>query len=165
VLARVRAEVDALDGPPRFEDLPRLGYTLRVFKESLRYYPPVYIFGRQATEDATIGGYEIPRDTIVLVSPYALHHRDDLWPDPERFDPDRFLPEAEAARHKCAWLPFSAGPRTCIGNHFALMEGQLALAVAVRHAELTPVGETVPDPQATLRPSGGMPMRVRLRAR
>ncbi|MSP59965.1 MAG: cytochrome P450 [Myxococcales bacterium] len=163
-MRRVRAEVDALDGrTPGVTDLPRLTYTLQVFKEALRLYPPVYLFGRQATEEVTLGGYRLPRGTIVLVSPYGLHRRPAEWPDPERFDPDRFTPEAEAARPRTAWLPFSAGPRTCIGNHFALMEAQIALAIVIQRAELTSVGEVEPEPGATLRPRGGMPMIARLR--
>jgi cytochrome P450 len=163
--ARARDEALALGGVPGHADLPLLSYCLRVFKESMRLYPPVFIFGRQAITDVEIGGYLLPRGTICIVAPYTMHRRPDLWPDPDRFDPDRFLPDAEAARPKAAYFPFSLGPRTCIGNHFALMEGPIVLATLLRHADfelLDPRG-TEPDPQATLRPKGGLPVRVRIR--
>jgi cytochrome P450 len=162
--ARVRAEVDEIGRLPTAADMPRLTYTTRVFKEALRMYPPVYMFGRQAIEDVSIGGYDFPKGTIVLISPYALQRRAEYWPDPERFDPDRFTKENEAARHRSAYLPFSAGPRTCIGNHFALMEATLALATIFHHCdlELMNPGAVVPEPSATLRPSS-VQMRVELR--
>lgn len=163
--ARAREEALACKAAPGYDDLPRLSYCLRVFKEALRLYPPVFIFGRQAITGVEIGGYLLPKGTICLVSPYAMHRRPDLWPDPERFDPDRFTPEAEAARARAAYYPFSLGPRTCIGNHFALMEGPIVLATLLRHADfelLDPRGAEA-DPQATLRPFGGIDVRVKLR--
>jgi cytochrome P450 len=166
VYARVQAEADRFAGrTPRLEELGELSTCSRVFKEALRKYPPVYVFGRQALEAVTMGGYDVPAGTIVLVSAYGLHHNPAVYPDPDRFDPDRFAPEAEAARHRSAWLPFSAGPRVCIGNHFALLEGQLVLA-ALSHRvafEARPGVEVKPAPAATLRPGGGLPMRVRAR--
>jgi len=165
VYAAVQREVDALDGDPTFEDLPRLSLTLRVFKEALRLCPPVYFFARQAIEDTSLDGHDVPRDTVVLISPHALHRRPDVFADPERFDPDRFLSEAEAGRHKLAWLPFGAGPRVCIGNHFAMMEAQLVLAKMLRHASFRAVGVEAPHPSATLRPAHGMKMKVHLRQR
>ncbi|MBK8943258.1 MAG: cytochrome P450 [Polyangiaceae bacterium] len=163
--ADVRAEVDALGRVPTAEDLPRLELCSRVFKESLRIYSPVFMFGRVAVEAVSIGPYEAPKGTVVLVSPLALHRRRETWPDPERFDPGRFTPEQEAKRHKSAFIPFSAGPRTCIGNHFALMEGPLVLATLLYHAdvELAPGARVEPEAYATLRPKGLM-MRVKLRA-
>jgi cytochrome P450 len=165
---KVRAEVDALGGRPAgFADLPALGVCLQVFKESLRLYPPIFLFGRQAIADVQVGDYLVPKMTVLLVCPYALQHRADVWPDPDRFDPDRFLPAAEAARHRDAFLPFSAGPRTCIGNHFALMEGPIVMATLLQRADLERTTEepVVPEASATLRPKGGIAMRVRTRAR
>lgn len=120
-----------------------------------------------AIEDTEITGVAIPRGTVLLYSPYIVHHRADHWPEPARFDPDRFTPEAEAARAKCAWVPFGAGPRTCIGNHFALIEGPIVLATLLQRADFEPAWRAPVEPEgfATLRPKGGMPMRVRLRAR
>ena len=165
-LARAREEALALAGDaaraPTFEDLPKLSYNLRVFKEAMRLYPPVYFFGRQAIADVELGGYDLPKNSIVLVSLWAMQRRAALFPDPLRFDPDRFTPAGEESRHKLAWAPFSAGPRTCIGNHFALMEGPIVLATILGKVdlELTGSGEVEPDASATLRPKGGVPMRV-----
>ena len=165
--ARVRDEALALGRVPTADDLPKLPIALRVFKESLRLYPPVYMFGRVAITATELGPYHAPKGTVVLVSPYALHHRAEYWPDPDAFDPDRFLPEAEAKRHKSAFIPFSAGPRTCIGNHFALMEGPLVLATLLQRADFALVDPrgAAPEPSATLRPKGGLPMTVSLRGR
>lgn len=166
VLRRAVAEADALDGPPTFHDLPRLAYTLQIFKEALRLYPPVYLFSRETSGHVEIGGHPLPRGTVVFMSPYAMHHRADLWPDPERFDPSRFTSEAEGSRPRMAYFPFSAGPRICIGNHFALMEGPLVLATLLQRArfESAAPGAIEPEPSATLRPRGGIPMRVHLRS-
>ncbi len=161
--ARCEAEADALGHEPTVEDLPRLQTILRVFKEALRLYPPAYFFGRTASRETDLGGYALPRFTNVLLCPWVLHHNPRVWEDPERFDPDRFLPEREAARHKTAWVPFSAGPRVCIGNHFSMMEAQLVLALLLRRARFTSLEHPAPDPGATLRPHGTLPMTVTLR--
>jgi cytochrome P450 len=162
--ARVRAEVDALGARPTLADLPRLELCLRVFKEALRIHPPVYFFGRTAQRATVIGGVRLPRFTNVVVLPWALHRNPNVWPEPERFDPDRFLPEREAARHRSAWLPFGAGPRICIGNHFALMEAPLVLATMLRDHDFELLERDEPEPFATLRPKRGVPVRVRRRA-
>jgi cytochrome P450 len=164
--ARVQAEVDALpDGPIAFAAAARLGYTLRVFKESMRLYPPVEILARRSMVATEVGGVPVPRDTLLFMSPYTVHHSASVFPDPERFDPDRFLPEREAARPRCAYVPFGAGPRVCVGNHFALLEGPIVLATLMRHAtfEIDPHRTIEPEAIATLRPKGGVPATVRLR--
>ena len=167
IYARVRAAVDTLDGrTPTLADLDRLELLTRVFKEALRLYPPVYLFARMSIADVTIGGYRIPKNTVVLISPWALHHRPDVWPDPMRFDPDRFTAQAEAARPRDAWIPFSDGPRVCIGMHFAMIEAPLVLATMLQRAdfELAKSGEiTETHDAATLRPQGGVPVRIRTR--
>jgi cytochrome P450 len=164
--ARVQAEADRFAGrTPTREELPQLSTCMRVFKESLRMYPPVYAYGRQALTEVSIGGYDVPAGTAVLASAYGLHHNPAVYPNPERFDPDRFAPEADAARHRSAWVPFGNGPRICIGNHFGLLEGQLVLA-ALSHRvqfEARPGADVHPEPAATLRPNGGMPMIARIR--
>lgn len=164
VLAAAHAEIDALGHPPTERDLARLPLTLRIFKEALRLYPPVYMFSRQLLADsATLQGVPIKPPTLVFAVPYALHRRPDLYPDPERFDPDHFLPEREKARPRLSWLPFGAGPRVCIGAQFALLEGHIVLATMLYHARFEPLETVVPEPSATFRPRGTMPMRVHLR--
>ena len=164
--ARARAEAELLrDRPATAADLPRLGYCVRVFKEAMRLYPPIFVMARRCLSDVQIGGYTLPRGTAVLLSPWTLHRRPEIWPDPEKFDPGRFEPDAERSRDKLAYLPFGAGPRVCIGGHFALMEGPLTLATLLARAdlELATQAPIEPDPYATLRPKGGLPMRVTAR--
>jgi cytochrome P450 len=161
--ARARAEAEALRARrATAADLGSLGFCQRVFKEALRLYPPVYMFGRRAVTDVRIGGYDLPRSTLVLISPWSLHHRAEVWPDPERFDPSRFEAAAEQARHKHAYLPFAGGPRVCIGNHFSLMEGPIVLATLLARVDLELAsGEPIePELSAAMRPKGGVPMRV-----
>ncbi len=165
VYRQVQGEVDALDDEPTVKDLPRLGKVLRVFKEALRMYPPLPLYSRDTIEDIVIGGHEIPAKTPIIISPYATHHRPELWTDAERFDPDRFLPSAEASRHRYAYIPFSAGPRICIGNHFALMEATLVLTTLLRTFEFSvePGTEVVPEIDSALRPKDGLFMQIRRR--
>jgi cytochrome P450 len=164
--ARARAVVDSLGGrPPTLADLGRLEFLTRVFKEALRLYPPVYLFARISVAEVTIAGRVVPDRSIVLLSPWTVQRRADLWPEPKRFDPDRFAPELEATRPRDAWIPFSDGPRVCIGAHFAQLEAPLVLATLLQRADFTLPDdrEIVPDESATLRPRGGMPMRVKRR--
>ncbi|HEU4536605.1 MAG TPA: cytochrome P450, partial [Polyangiaceae bacterium] len=163
---RVQAEVDALPpGPIGFEAAAKLAVTARVFKETLRLYPPLDMLARRSLEPFAVGGVAVPAGTIAFVSPWIVHRHEPTWPDPERFDPDRFLPEAEARRPRGAFLPFGAGPRVCIGNHFALLEGPIVLATLMRAARFEIDGARPVEPEAfaTLRPRGGVPAIVRLR--
>jgi cytochrome P450 len=164
--ARVQAEADAFgpEGPTQPEP-QRLAYTTRVFKEALRLYPPIVLLPRRALAPVEVGGVLLPKNTVVFVCPLSVHFHPQVWPDPYRFDPDRFLPEAEAARAKTAWLPFGVGPRVCIGNHFALLEGPIVLATLMRRArfEIDSRREIVPGRFATLRPEGGVPATVYFR--
>ncbi len=150
---------------PRLEDLPALPLALQVFKETMRLYPPAYMVGREAITPVRLGGFELPAGATVIVSMYGLHRRPDLFPEPERFDPDRFAPEREQALPRGAYVPFADGPRVCIGNHFALMEGQMALAHIAQHVRFeSPSSPPVPPlPRVTLRPSA--PIRLRASAR
>jgi len=163
VYQAMEREVDALGSEPTVDDLPRLELCLRVFREALRLYPPIYMFGRDSIGDVSVGGYDLPPRTNAVVVPWALHRLPQLWPEPERFDPDRFLPEVEAKRHRYAYLPFGAGPRVCLGKDFAYMEAQLALAVLLRRFRFEILGDAQPEPGATLRPKGGIRVRVRAR--
>ncbi len=156
-------EADSVGDAPKSSDLPALGLCLRAFKEALRLYPPVYVFGRDSSEPVTIGGVHLDPPTNMLTSPWVLHHSERFWPDPERFDPERFRPEVEAARHRYSYLPFGAGPRVCLGNHFAYMEAQLCLAALLRRYRFELLGPEEPEPSATLRPKNGVRVRVRSR--
>jgi cytochrome P450 len=147
-------------------DLPALPLTFATFKEAMRLYPPVYLLGRRALRDTQLGGYAVRKNQVVLVASYGMHRRADLYEDPERFDPSRFLPEREERLPRQAFLPFGAGARTCIGNHFALLEGQLILARWLQRArfELTPADQRIElEPLITLRPKAPVPMRVTAR--
>lgn len=163
--AKVEAEVDALGRTPSYEDLSKLPYTLAVLKESMRLYPPAYVLARRAVEDVTIGPHRIKQGTICLVSVIGIHRRPELFADPDRFEPERFLGDKEKQLPRCAYLPFGAGPRVCIGNHFALMEGHVLLATIARHArfELATSKPVELEPLVTLRPKGGLPVRVQRR--
>lgn len=166
-LARARAEADAFgDGPITAWEPRRLEFCTRVFREAMRLYPPLMMMPRRSLETVTIAGHELPPRSLVFVSVIAQHYREESFPDPDRFDPDRFLPEREALRHRSAYLPFSAGPRFCIGVHFAMMEGPIVLATLLRRWAFDIAPDTViePDDFATLRPKGGVPAIVRSRA-
>jgi cytochrome P450 len=161
--ARLAEEVDALEGHvPRFEDLARLPYAMAVFKEALRLYPPAYVVGRTALTATRIGGHKLPRGQVVFLNIYGIHRRPDLFPEPEQFKPERFLDGAEKRLPKGAYVPFGGGPRICVGNHFALMEGQLVLARLAQRFELARSVERLveAEPLVTLRPKQAVRMRV-----
>ncbi len=160
--ARLHAEVDTLLGDrlPSADDFPHLTYTRAIVAETLRLYPPVWIFGRRAIAPVTIGDQLIPIGTTVMISPWVLHHDPRFFPDPERFLPERWLSEEMAQRPPTAYLPFGGGVRMCIGERFAWMEGVLILATLARRwsFRLRDGQVVVPRPAMTLRPRGGMPM-------
>ena len=134
---RVRAEVAALgDRALTPDDVAELGLTVRVLHEALRLCPPAAGTVRAPIRDIVVDGYRVEAKTIALVSFYAMHRDPALWADPLRFDPDRFLPERSQGRSRWQYLPFGGGPRTCIGDHFAMLEATLALATIVRAAEV-----------------------------
>lgn len=166
VEARFHAEVDALgDELLGAESLVRLPYTRMVLSEAMRLYPPAWGIGRRALGDVELAGFRMPAGSIIVLSPY-LTQRDARWyDDPQRFDPDRWLPERVAARPKFAYFPFGAGPRICIGEQFAWMEGILVLATIARRWRLRLLSQAPVQPQAliTLRPKGGIPMRAEAR--
>jgi cytochrome P450 len=162
--ARFHEEVDSVLGsrPPTAEDVSRLRYTENVMAESLRLYPPAWAMGRYARNDFALGDYFLPARTTVLISQYITHRDPRYFPDPLRFDPDRFSPEGKAQRRKFTYFPFGAGPRQCIGESFAWMEGVLILATLAQKWKLRLVsGHRVePQPLITLRPKYGMLMQV-----
>lgn len=163
--ARLEAEVDALGRVPSYDDLKQLPWTLAVVKETMRLYPPAYILARRAVEDVVIGNRQINKHTIVMINVLGIHRRPDLFPEPESFDPQRFLGDAEKQLPRCAYLPFGAGPRVCIGNHFALMEGHVVLASLLKRLrfDLVDAAPVALEPLVTLRPKGGIKMRVTVR--
>jgi cytochrome P450 len=161
---RVRAEVeDVLNGRrPAFADLPKFVYLQQVINEILRLYPAAYLFAREAVVDDQLDGYPIPATTLIFISPFVTHRDPKYWPDPERFDPDRFTPEQVASRPRHVYYPFGEGPHLCIGNNFALMEMQLILVMTLQRFRLgfVPNHPIVFKPEATLRPKYGMKITI-----
>ncbi|HEX5054964.1 MAG TPA: cytochrome P450 [Gammaproteobacteria bacterium] len=152
VEARLHREVDALDpaqAAPDFAAAEKLVYCKQVMFETLRLYPPVWLFSRRALQDDTLGEYRIPGGSDLFISPYYLHRREDLWPDSGRFDPERFA-EAEARQHhRTSFIPFSAGPRKCIGDVLSILEIQIHMGTIARRLVL----RHVPDRPIELEPA------------
>ncbi len=169
IYEKVQQEVDSvLQGrTPTYADLARLPYCLQVFKESMRLYPPAYGFSRRALKDVEIDGYLVPTNWIVLLAPYTMHRREEFFPQPETFDPERFTPEREKLLPRYAYMPFGAGPRICIGMHLAMMEGHLLLAILAQRASFTLLpGQSIkidPVHNLTLRPAGAVNVQVKKR--
>jgi cytochrome P450 len=157
---RLREELAAILGgrPPSFEDLPRLTYVEMVLAESMRLYPPVWAIGRMVKKQYRLYNYELAPGSICIMSPYVMHRHPRFYPEPERFDPERFTPEARQSRPKFAYFPFGGGPRVCIGERFAWMEGTLLLASIVQNwrMRLTSGQVVEPHPQITLRTRNGV---------
>ena len=164
---RLHAELDAALGgrPPTAGDVARLPYARQVIAESLRLYPPAWILGRRALAPYPVAGFTLPPGTLLFASQLVVQRDGRWWPDPERFDPDRWAPGAEAERPRFAYFPFGAGTRVCIGEQFAWTEGVLVLAAIARRWRLRPLDPTPPAmrPSITLRPRGPVRMRVERR--
>jgi cytochrome P450 len=160
--ARMHAEINVVlaGRTPTLDDLPRLKYTEMVFAESMRLYPPAWAMGRQTTKDVEIGPYKFPEGTYLFFSQYIMQRSEEQFPDPLRFDPLRFTPEAKAGRAKFAYFPFGGGNRQCIGEAFAWMEGVLLLATIAQkwRLRLVPGQQIGLSPKITLRPD--RPIRV-----
>lgn len=165
--AALHAELDrVLDGRlPSAEDLPQLSYTHMVFCEALRLYPPVWITPRWSIKESNIGGYQIPAKSLVLISPFVTHHDPRFFPDEMRFDPLRWTADARAERPKHSFFPFGAGPRQCIGEPLAWMEGELILATLAQQWRLRPLANYPVEvqPLITLRARNGLPMTLEQR--
>jgi cytochrome P450 len=159
---RLHAEVDEVLGGrlPGLEDVPRLAYAEQVFAESMRLYPPAWGIGRKAVADHPVGEWTIAAGTLVSMSPWVTHHDERFFPEPFRFDPDRWLPEARALRPRFSYFPFGGGARQCIGEPFAWMEGVLLLSTLAQRFRyrLAPGAVVEPEALITLRPRGGLPM-------
>ncbi|GAB4526960.1 MAG: cytochrome P450 [Anaerolineae bacterium] len=149
--------------PALMDDLPNLPYNKMVFSEAMRLYPPAWIVGRQALADDEIAGYTIPAGATVLMSQYTMHRHPLFWDEPYDFIPERFANGQNETRPRYAYFPFGGGPRLCIGEPFAWMEGELLLAALVQRFryELAPGAVIAPEPLITLRLKHGLPMILR----
>jgi cytochrome P450 len=169
VEATLHAEVDAALGgrTPTVADLPRLRYVGCVVEEAMRLFPPIWAIPRVPREDDVVDGFRIPQGEILILVPYVTHRHPDFWPEAERFDPTRFLPERAKERPRWAYLPFGGGQRQCVGNSFAMMEAQLVLAMVAQRFRLrgVPGVPVVPEASVTLRPRGSLPMVATRRER
>ena len=164
IAERLKRELDQLlgDRPPTPEDYPNLKYAEMVLSESMRLYPPAWGIARTVVEPYDAFGITFPKNALVLTSQW-ITHRDERWhPNPLHFDPERWTPQARAARPKFSYFPFGAGPRQCIGESFAWMEGVLLLASIARNWKFSVVPDTRVEllPVITLRPKFGMKLRI-----
>jgi cytochrome P450 len=161
---RLRAEVNEVLGgrDPSYEDVAKLRYTSLVIHEAMRIYPPVWIIMRQSLEDDKIGKYFLPAGSLLVVLPHIVHRHPDFWSDPEVFKPERFAEMPVAQRHRRAYMPFGLGPHQCIGNHFALIEATLILAMAAQRykMKLVPGFKVETKLVDTIRPVGGLPVTL-----
>ena len=149
---------------PQADDIAKLALTTMVLKEAMRLYPPAFALGRLAETEVTILGHRIPAGSIVLLSPWTTHRHPGFWPEPERFDPHRFEPAAEAARPRYAYFPFAGGLRGCIGGHFAMAEAVIAIATLLaRFGVTSESGAVALSTDITLRPAGPLYCRLSLR--
>jgi cytochrome P450 len=159
---RLHEEIDRVlsDGVPTMGDVERLPYTTRVVTESMRLYPPAWLVGRRSINDYRIAGYDVPRRSLIIMSEWIVHRDARHYPDPERFDPDRWTPEFKARLPRFAYFPFGGGPRQCIGESFAWMELVLLVATIAQRwrFDLVPGHPVVPHAALTLRPKHGMKM-------
>jgi cytochrome P450 len=163
---RAAAEAQALPDVPAFSDLSRLRLVRDVFRETLRLYPPVPLMVREAARPETLRGRAVPAGAQIVLSPFHLQRHQRLWADPDVFDPDRWAREDTREAARCAYMPFSAGPRVCTGAGFAMAEGVLALAGLLRAFRFLPADGPAPVPVAhlTLRARDGIRLRVAPRA-
>lgn len=148
--------------PATSADLARLPYLKQVVQETMRVRPPVWAIARRSHQDEVMQGYRVPAGAYLMIMPYMLHRHRDFWPDPLRFDPERFNPKRTENRHSYCYLPFAAGPRTCIGAGMAMLEIQLVLASVLPRFKVVPVPGHPLEPAAkvTLKPKYGMPVTL-----
>jgi cytochrome P450 len=162
---RLHAELGSVleDGrEPTIQDISKLQYTERVFTESLRLYPPAWVMFRQMVHDFPIDKYVLRAGSIVIISQYVTHHDPRFFSEPNHFDPDRWLPQAKRKIHRFSFFPFGGGPRTCLGEPFAWMEGVLLIATIIRQwkMRIEPEHLVSLEPVVPLRPKHGMPMKL-----
>lgn len=163
-MRQLQAEADSVlaGRSPTYADLENLPYTRMVLSESMRLYPPAWIVTREALEDVEISGFTVPKGATVLLSQWLMHHDERYYPEPLKFDPDRWLPNQVSTRPKMSYFPFGAGGRLCIGEPFAWMEGILLLAAIAQKWDMTlePGFPVELLAQITLRPKHGMRMKL-----
>jgi cytochrome P450 len=159
---RLHAEIDRElgDGLPTAAVVERLTYTEMVVRETLRLYPSFAMIPKDVREDDEIDGYRVPRGSIVVVSPHLTQRHPGLWPDPDRFDPERHAPGQAEQRHRYSWFPFGGGAHACIGSAFAMMEMKIAIATIARRYRLRLTQPTHPADMLTPTPVGGLHMRL-----
>jgi cytochrome P450 len=152
---------------PTAEDLPSIPLATAIFEETMRLYPPAWGMPRETIAADTIQGYPMPPKATIILMQDIVHRHPDFWSEPDRFDPARFLPGGGEGRHRFAYFPFGGGPRICIGNHLAMVEGPLVLAALAQRFKFTlaPGQSIEPDPTFTLRPKPGVQMIVRRRVK
>lgn len=164
VTERLHEELGRVLGgrPPTADDLRQLPYALQIVKEVLRLYPAAPFYVRDAVAADKLAGFDVPAGTAVMLSPYYTHRHPQFWDDPEKFDPDRWTREREAARHGHAYHPFAAGPRICIGNNFSLLESHVLLVMLAQRftPKLRPGYEPQWVMQGTLGLANGLPMTI-----
>jgi cytochrome P450 family 4 subfamily V len=170
VQKKLHEEIDDLfgtsDRPLTNDDFKELKYLECCIKEALRLFPSVPFYGRTISEDAYVGDYKVLQGCSAFISSYLLHRDEKYYPDPEKFDPDRFLPQNSKDRHPYAYIPFSAGRRNCIGQRFALMEMKVVLSNILRKFEIKSLktsDELKPSPDLIIRPTNGIPVTLKLR--
>ena len=167
VETRLHAELDRVvqGGPLTPDHLPQLAYLRQVIEETMRLYPPIPGIPRQAAADDVLCGHPVPRRSIVAILPWVVHRHHRLWTDPDRFDPDNFSPERRAARHRFAYLPFSAGPRVCVGAGFAMTQMTIVVAALARRFRFRLAADhpVVPVGRISLHPYGGLHVTVERR--
>ncbi len=162
---RLRSEISSVigDRPITSDAIGKLPTVSRVLKEAMRLYPPAPVMTRITTGEVSLGGKTLPKSTLIVLPIFIIHRHRALWDDPNRFDPDRFLPEREARYPRTQFMPFGYGQRICIGSSFAMLEATAILATLLQNARFEWDGKHVPEPvsRVTLRPKGGMPLIVR----
>jgi cytochrome P450 len=161
-MAREEVRRVAGGGPIGREQVQSLPLVEAIFQEAMRLYPPAPSLMRVAREDTHLGGHRVAAGANIMIPIYVVHRHERLWSEPLRFDPSRFAPKAKAARHRCAYMPFGAGPRSCIGATFAMLEGKAVLATLLARARFElPQGEVpVPLARVTLRSKSGLKLKA-----
>ena len=161
---RLQTEVDAVLGgrQPAYDDVTSLTWTGQVVEEALRLYPPAWVVTRRAIADDAVLGHRIPAGSLVILSPWVPQRDAHWWDQPRAFRPERFASVERARQVRGAYYPFGAGPNLCIGRDFALVESVLLVAAMAQRYAFEPVAGHVvhPDPLVTIRPRGGLPLRI-----